>query len=286
MQPIFEGIADRISETPAFDDAIDRLQGKFRELVPDDSRLREVLSGTWLGHPAHPPLTDVVVGAWTCALVFDLIPTRTARKGADRLVALGLLASVPTALAGANDWSDLGKRAGRIGFVHGAGNALAATLQLLSWLDRKRGRRVRGVARSMAAMGIATITAYLGGHLSYSRGIGVNPNAFQELPEEFTPIADLASLPEGKPTRAELGRSEVLLYRTGSQVRAVADRCPHRACSLAEGEVVGDNIRCGCHGSEFRLDDGTVVRGPAASSVPALEARVRDGKVEVRLRAS
>ena len=56
----------------------------------------------------------------------------------------------------------------------------------------------------------------------------------------------------------------------------------HRGGSLADGELVGECVRCPLHASEFRLEDGSVEQGPAAYPQPALEARVRDGSIEVR----
>ncbi len=63
---------------------------------------------------------------------------------------------------------------------------------------------------------------------------------------------------------------------------ALANRCSHRGGPLANGELSDGCVTCPWHGSTFRLADGKVVRGPAASSQPVWEARVTDGKVEVR----
>jgi nitrite reductase/ring-hydroxylating ferredoxin subunit len=60
------------------------------------------------------------------------------------------------------------------------------------------------------------------------------------------------------------------------------DRCAHRGGALHEGRLVDGCIECPLHGSRFALDDGSVRRGPSAYSQPRLEARVRDGRVEVR----
>ena len=67
-----ESIADRIERAELLDPVAQRLQGVVQTAVPQESKLKDLLSGTWLGHPLHPPLTDVVVGGWTSALVLDL----------------------------------------------------------------------------------------------------------------------------------------------------------------------------------------------------------------------
>jgi nitrite reductase/ring-hydroxylating ferredoxin subunit len=54
---------------------------------------------------------------------------------------------------------------------------------------------------------------------------------------------------------------------------------------LSEGQVEGDSIRCPWHGSRFALSDGRVLEGPSTFSQPCFDVRVRNGQVELRLRA-
>ncbi|HEV7496060.1 DUF2231 domain-containing protein [Baekduia sp.] len=134
--------------------------------------VKDALQGTWMGHALHPLLTDMVIGAWTSGLLLDL----TGGRGGDRLVAAGIVCAVPTALTGATDWADVETRdpaARRVGIVHGLANAAALGLQLGSLVARGRGKRARGVALSVAANGLLGASGYLGGHLSYVRGVGI-----------------------------------------------------------------------------------------------------------------
>jgi nitrite reductase/ring-hydroxylating ferredoxin subunit len=62
---------------------------------------------------------------------------------------------------------------------------------------------------------------------------------------------------------------------------ALANRCSHAGWPIDEGEIADGCIMCPHHGSMFRLRDGTVVRGPAASPQPRYGVRERDGRVEV-----
>jgi nitrite reductase/ring-hydroxylating ferredoxin subunit len=114
----------------------------------------------------------------------------------------------------------------------------------------------------------------------------VSQTAFEEWPQEFTPAIEVEKLPEGKLHRAEVGGMGVLLYRQGSRIHALADRCTHRGCSLADGETDGASVTCPCHGSTFRLEDGEILKGPATAPAPSFEVRRRGGKVEVRIPAS
>src|ERR671937_1857433 len=101
MEPVVrEAVADRTEQLNVLDPVAEPLQKAVRALVPQESGLKDLLSGTWLGHPLHPPLTDVVIGAWTSALLLDLLGGEDAEAAADRLVGAGVLAAVPTAAPG------------------------------------------------------------------------------------------------------------------------------------------------------------------------------------------
>src|SRR5204862_466123 len=90
-----------------------------RRVIPPGP-VADALHGTWLGHPLHPALTDVPVGAWVGAAVLDAVPDQEA--AATALVGLGLAAAVPSAVTGYNDWAAAGRGAAGSGDV-GAGGA-------------------------------------------------------------------------------------------------------------------------------------------------------------------
>ena len=74
----------------------------------------------------------------------------------------------------------------------------------------------------------------------------------------------------------------MLLARADGGLRALANTCTHAGGPLDEGELADGCVTCPWHGSTFRLDDGSVVRGPASTPQPTYETRVRDGWIEVR----
>jgi nitrite reductase/ring-hydroxylating ferredoxin subunit/uncharacterized membrane protein len=276
-----QAILERIERLEALDALGEPLQKGVRALVPQESSLKDLLSGTWLGHPLHPPLTDVVIGAWTSALLLDLVGGDSAEQAADRLVAAGILAAVPTAAAGLSDWAELRGETRRVGSVHASGNVSALVLHALSWTARRRGQRGRGVVLSAFGYGVATFSAWLGGHLSFRKGVGVNQTAFDDAPPGWTPVLDEAQLGEDQLTRARANGVGVLLVRKDARIYALADRCSHRGCSLHEGQLNDDTVTCPCHGSTFRLD-GSVVKGPATAPQPRFDVRTSEGKVEIR----
>jgi nitrite reductase/ring-hydroxylating ferredoxin subunit/uncharacterized membrane protein len=277
-----ETIAERIERLEALDRVSEPLQTAVRNAIPPQSDLKDLLSGTWLGHPLHPPLTDVVIGTWTSALLLDLLGDERTEAAADRLVAAGILAAVPTAAAGLSDWAELRGGSRRVGTVHALGNTTALVLHVASWTARMRDARGTGRALSALGYGVASFSAWLGGHLSFTRGVGVNETAFEEAPSDWTPVLDEAELAEGTPTAARANGLGVVLIRKGERLYALADRCSHRGCSLHEGELNDDEtLTCRCHGSTFRLD-GRIVKGPATSPQPAYDVRAHDGKLEIR----
>jgi nitrite reductase/ring-hydroxylating ferredoxin subunit/uncharacterized membrane protein len=277
-----ESLAHRIEQLHVLDVPAEQLQKAVRKLVPAGPA-KDLLSGTWLGHPVHPPLTDLVVGSWTSAWLLDALGGTRARPAARRLIGIGIVAAVPTAAAGLSDWAELRTGPRRVGMIHALGNTTALTLHVFSWRARGRGRHGAGVALSTLGIATATFSAWLGGHLSFGRGVGVDQTAFDELPQDWTAVAEESDLEDGRARRAIAGETAVVLVREGATLHALADRCSHRGCSLSEGTVEDGAITCRCHGSRFRLD-GRVVRGPATAPQPALEVRVRAGRVEVRAR--
>ncbi len=284
MRPIpRELLTDQIERLDALDGLAERLQKVVGQVVPDGTAIKDLLSGTWLGHPIHPVLTDVVVGAWTSAAFLDLFGGGRTAKASERLIGVGVVSALPTAAAGLSDWADLWGGQRRIGMVHATGNSTALALYSLSWLARKSKRRGLGVALSTLGYAAAMLSAYLGGSLTFSKGIGVNQTAFEEWPTDWTAVYDEAKLPEDTPAMGQAGKVDILLYRRNGRINAILNKCSHRGCGLHDGQVNdGVTVTCPCHGSTYRLDDGSVVRGPATSDQPAFEVRVRDGKVEVR----
>lgn len=136
--------------------------------------VKDALSGSWLGHPLHPMLTDVPIGAWSMATLLDLTGGEESAAAAKRLVGIGVLSAVPTAWSGASDWSETHGPAQRVGIVHAVANSVGTSLQSASWLVRAKGRRKTGILLSLAGLSAVGVGGYLGGHLTYAQGVGVN----------------------------------------------------------------------------------------------------------------
>jgi nitrite reductase/ring-hydroxylating ferredoxin subunit len=280
----------------AFAEAIDTVEGaevldapakplgKWVRTALSRQPLKDVLSGTWLGHAVHPLLTDVVIGAFLSSTLLDVLGGDDGERARRRLVGAGIAAAAPTVLTGANDWADAepaddGVR--RAGLVHAVSNATALVLYAGSLAASRRS----GAALRMGGAAALMAGGYLGGHLTLIKGVGPDQTVYDPGPEDWTAAGDASALRDGEPARVIVDDTPVLLLRDGEQLFAIHDRCSHRGCSLSQGSVEGDEIVCACHGSRFDRRDGSVRQGPATAPQPAFEVRVRDERVEVRRRS-
>lgn len=283
--PPFES-ASRLEELSALDPVIDQVRSLAREAL-SSQELRDLLHGVWKGTPLHPALTDVTIGAFLSAALLDVLPGN--RTAATMLVLTGIASAVPTAASGLADWLDLEPDQARVGFVHATLNTAALVLYAASLGNRVRGRHFTGRLLGFAGLAVASASAQLGGHLSFRQSAGVSraDTDARDFPGGWQDVAALDDVPEGL-SKQEAAGTALCVYRRGTDVRVLIDRCAHLSGPLSEGEVIhadgSDCVVCPWHGSTFRLDDGAPVHGPATAPAPALRNRVSAGRLEVLLK--
>jgi nitrite reductase/ring-hydroxylating ferredoxin subunit/uncharacterized membrane protein len=269
----------------------DRLQGLVQVAVeqggPAAMRAKSWLNGVWLGHPLHPALTDLAIGAWWTGSIMDMVG---ARRTADAAIALGVLSAVPTALTGAADWSDTSGEQRRTGLVHALLNSVGLACMVGSLVARRAERRAAGVCLSLVGLSLTSFSAYLGGHLVFAMGTNVSRTAFEPTLDDFQVVASAASVEPGKLIAAEVKVAgtpvPLVLYKKGRSIMALSATCTHWGGSLAEGKLIGEDcVECPLHASQFSLADGSVRQGPATVAAHVFEARINKGNVEVRRRA-
>ncbi len=252
---------------------------------PAAQQARNFLNGTWLGEPLHAVLTDIPVGAWTVAMVFDALETtvggRKFARAADTSIAVGLAGAAGAALTGMTDWSDVDPPARRRGFVHGLLNLGGTALFVTSLVLRRNRARKSGRVAGILGYAVMAYAAHLGGKMVYEQRVGVDRTAGQDFPQKFTAVMDESALADGKPTKAMYQATPILLVRRDERLFAMADTCSHFSGPLSEGKLEDDAIVCPYHFSKFALEDGRVINGPAVHKQPCLEVRARDGKIEV-----
>lgn len=287
---VSEALMKAVDQQQALDRLSDQVQpfvrNAFESAGPVGREVKNILHGTWLGHPLHPALTDVPLGAWTAALALDALESISGRRelgaGADAAIAVGLVGAAGAAVTGLTDWSETNGRARKVGMLHGLLNVGATVLYTSSLIMRRKQKRNAGVGLAMLGYAVSSASAYLGGHLVFGEQIGVNHAAAQEMPKEFVPVLSDAELREGEMKRVDAGGVPVLLVRREGAVCALAHTCSHLGGPLSEGKLEGDVVQCPWHGSRFNIKDGSVVDGPATFPQPCFEARVREGQIEVR----
>jgi nitrite reductase/ring-hydroxylating ferredoxin subunit/uncharacterized membrane protein len=279
--------ADRIAKVAWLEPIANAVQPAVqRALAAAGLPVRNVLHGTGLGHPFHPLLTDVPVGAWTVTAVLDALEAAGSARfadGADAALVVGLLGAAGAVVTGYADWSDTADDAKRLGMAHAMLNGAATVAYGASLAARRTGNRGAGIALAFAGYGAVALAAYLGGELSMGLQLGVRHTAEPIFPPgDFTPVLDESALESGKIVRADLDGIPLILLRTHDGIFAMGAACTHRGAPLDEGTLEGACVRCPWHGSLFAFADGSPLEGPASFPQPQFEARVEAGRIEVR----
>ena len=282
--PVVHAAVEQLARLEQLDAPAQKVAKSVRDNTPKGP-VKDALSGTWLGHTLHPLLTDVPIGTWTSAVLLDWLGGRKTDRAAERLIGIGLAASVPAWITGMQEWADTepaSPSVRRIGVIHATANIAAVGLFGASLAARRSGARGGGKLLALMGAGMVGVSGHLGGHLSYAEGVGVDQTAFEDPPEDWAPVMREGELAEGEARYAEVHGVGVLVVRHDGELAALSNRCTHRGGALDEGEIADGCVTCPLHGSVFRLTDGGVLRGPAAYPQPVWQVRVREGVVELK----
>jgi len=277
----------KIADQPALDTLAKPLSQAVRDAYARGGAIgaqaKNAMHGVWLGHPLHPVLTDLPLGAWTTALAIDACANgdRGMRRAATLAMGVGLIGAAGAAVTGLTDWSETSGRARREGLLHGLLNIAATAFTAVAYVQRLNGSRATGRACAWTGYAIALGSAYLGGDLVYGERIGVT-HAVAEQPEAFTAVASSSAVPDGAMRRARHDDADVVLVRQRGHLCALAHSCAHLGGPLSEGTLKDGSVVCPWHGSEFALEDGHVINGPATEPQPVLEVRERADHIEVK----
>jgi nitrite reductase/ring-hydroxylating ferredoxin subunit len=167
--------------------------------------------------------------------------------------------------------------------VHAILNSTGLALNVASLALRRGGDRETARTLSLLAYGGALFSAHLGGLLSFGLGVRVNRTAFESPEREWQAVLGEDELTGEEMRRVEVDGEPALVTRAGNgRICAIAATCTHLGGPLDEGERDGDVVTCPWHGSQFDVCTGEVLGGPAVFPQPVYEARVREGRIEVR----
>lgn len=289
------------SETPPEQSVTDRLSDAFQQGIKvvigsnrkPPRRFKTLLHGTWLGHPLHPAITDVPIGAWLLAGFFDVLwlaaPSQNqwAARGAEWLVIVGIVGAVGAAVTGMADWSNTYGAERTVGLYHGALNTLALVLFIISAVLRFTvdiGMSIPAAVIGFVGIAVMLVAAYLGGDMVFGKGTGVNHTAWEAAPEDYESVLPVDQLSERTLRRVMVADAPVVLLKASETYYAIAATCTHAGGPLDEGELQGEVVQCPWHGSRFRMRDGKPITGPATFAQPRYDVRVRDGMIQLRRR--
>jgi nitrite reductase/ring-hydroxylating ferredoxin subunit/uncharacterized membrane protein len=285
LDHLIEQVIDKIPQVGNWGvDLSHAIHGKILE-KEEVRKIADILHGTWLGHPLHPIFTDITIGAWVIGAILDVTAEaedsdRYKWAGA-RLQEIGTIAALPTALSGLTDFSTIPKPASKTATLHGLLNVAGVGLNIVSIIKRRGGKGGKGL--SLAALGLMTVSAMMGGMLVYKHKVGTDHSQQVDGLDEWTAVLDAEELPEHSTKQVNIQGKGLLLHHSDNQIFAVGSVCSHAGGPLENGEIGDECVTCPWHDSVFNLRDGSIIHGPATQPQPNYEARVHKGKVEVRL---
>ena len=279
-----QGWLDPVGET------IQKAVGAFYDsLGAPGKSLKDLMHGTTvLGHPLHPAITDLPIGAWSVGVLADWLFVTTGRVPAvagDLGLAIGVAAAIVAAMTGYTDHHETVGHGRRAATVHGLTMTVVVVIELVSMGMRlwAPDMRTGAIVLATGAWLLAVVGGYVGGHLTFAMGTVVNHNAFFEGPMEFVRVGSREDFPEGEMKRVEAEGLPVVIMRREGLLHAIGAVCSHAGGPLQEGKLEGEVVTCPWHYSRFRFGDGKVVGGPATFDQPLLRVRERGGAVEVKL---
>lgn len=252
-------------------------------------------------HPIHPMLITFPFALFCISLIFDLIGVEAslpalASAGWYCAVA-GLCGALLAAVPGIIDLFSVvppDSSARTRGYKHGALNLLVVALFIATVVYRKGPAGTPDlVSLSLSGAGVLVMmfSAWLGGTLVYRNQIGIdhryaNAGKWQtrELSRWDQPVCKESDLKEGQLILVNVSGTRIALGRCSEGLVAFSDRCTHKGGPLSDGALVGCTVQCPWHGSQFNVQTGRVVNGPAQKSIEAFNVTVEDGKVYIRPR--
>lgn len=283
------------SSPPMIERISDSLQGVIKAVIGSNRRpprrFKSLLSGVWLRHPLHPMLSDIPIGAWMIAALFDIIwlispkANAWAAQAAAVVVIVGILAGLSAAATGLADWSDSYGAERTTGLWHALLNTTALALYIISIVIRLQTpswESLAGAILGFAGVVSVVIAGYLGGEMVFGKGTGVNRTAWEVAGEDYEAVMPVERMEEKQLQRVMVAGTPVILLRLGEQYSAISATCSHAGGPLGEGTLEGDVVTCPWHGSRFSMRTGRALTGPASMAQPRYDVRVRDGQIELK----
>ena len=262
--------------------------------------IKDLLQGKPLGHPLHTMLVHLPIGLFLLSFVLDVAgkirgpddPTRSLVRPAFSTMLFGVITALAAAVPGVADFSSIRRDhlARRTAIWHMVLNVAVVAIYIANLAIRRAqlddtSVRAFPFVLSLAAVGMLSVSGYLGGVMFYDHGIGVGRHRRRKPTPKETIVTDgmiaEADVREGETLRLDINDTIVCLAKVGGNIYAFQEFCTHRFGPLSEGTFDGTNVKCPWHGSCFDMKTGKVTEGPAKEDIRTFPVEVRDGQVRI-----
>src|SRR5699024_12782122 len=119
--------------------------------------------------------------------------------------------------------------------------------QVVAWISCRCGHHRTGTGLSLAALAATLGASYLGGHLSFGMGVGVDHTASQKTITKCVDVAAENEVTEGQLIRVEANDVPVMLALHEGQLRALSATCLQAGGPLKKGHMENDCDGCPWH---------------------------------------
>jgi nitrite reductase/ring-hydroxylating ferredoxin subunit len=100
---------------------------------------------------------------------------------------------------------------------------------------------------------------------------------------ELVTLTDVHELADGDLQEFDVKGVRIAVAGVNGTLYAFDNTCTHLHCSLAEGELDGTVVTCPCHGSQFDVTTGAVLRGPAREPVRSYPVERQDDRLQIEV---
>ena len=98
---------------------------------------------------------------------------------------------------------------------------------------------------------------------------------------EFIAVGSVSDVGEGDMKTFDVADTKVAVASVDGSLYAFNNVCTHQHCSLAKGDLEGNVVTCPCHGSQFDVTSGAVLKGPARDAVESYAVRVEGDTIQI-----
>jgi len=270
---------------------------------------KNLLQGKPIRHPLHPMLVHLPIGLFVISLVLDIASyfghgSVNLVRGSYYMMAAGVAMGLIAAFPGFVDWIDIRNdhRSKGLGAWHMSLNVVVLAIYGVElyarwWKLDDLKCDVALCVTSVVALGILSVSGYIGGMMVYHDGIGVGrhrrhtPKPLRTIvlsaadsPDGYVTIPDAETIDDGKTLRLEIDAIVIALAKVNGEYYAFQDFCTHRCGPLSEGSFQYGQVVCPWHRSSFDMSTGQVIHGPAKVPIKTYAVSIIDGQVRIRLR--